>query len=402
MQPEQFTLHIQDRVLENLRTRIQNTRWPPALDNPDWIYGFSADYLRSLADSWANEFDWRAVERQMNAFKHYRTVVDGVPVHYIHETARGPNPVPLIINHGWPSSFWEMQRIIRPLADPAAYGGDPADAFDVIVTSLPGFGFSTPLTRTGMTVTTVADIWNSLMTQVLGYQRYAVSGGDWGSRVASELGHRHAQNLYGIHLLGSAPLDLFNHERYWDISASFVPYDAPEAVRKMILPFVTKAISHFCVQSLEPQTLAYAMHDSPVGQLAWITQRLRDWGHTHGNAESVFSREYLLTTATLYWVTESFLTSSRYYRDAVLQPWQPSHDRQPRVEAPTGITFLGGEDPPGIDTDNRVAMFRQSERAGDFNLHYVNAHSFGGHFGYYENPQACIDDIRNTFASLRS
>lgn len=401
MPDNNFTIHVPDAVLDDLKSRINHMRWPVDVGNDDWCYGFNADYLKALARSWVEEFDWRAVEREMNAFNHQRTVVDGVPVHYIVEKGKGPNPIPLLVNHGWPSTFWEMQKVIRPLADPAAFGGDPADAFDVIVTSLPGFGFSTPLLEPAMNSSRVADVLHRLMTEELGHERYAVSGGDWGSRMASQLGHHYAKSLYGVHILGTTPLDLFNHERYWDITASFVPYDAPETVRKAILPFVTKAVSHSSVQSLEPQTLAYAMHDSPVGQLAWIIQRLRDWGHTQGDVESVFSRDYLLTTATLYWVTECFASSVRYYRDAILHPWQPSHDRSPRVEAPTGITFLGGEDPPGITTDNRVEMFRQSERAQDYNLHYVKAHAFGGHFGYFENPEACIDDIRNTFRELR-
>jgi len=143
------------------------------------------------------------------------------------------------------------------------------------------------------------------------------------------------------------------------------------------------------------------MHDSPVGQLAWIVQRLRDWGHTHGDVESMFSRDYLLTQASLYWFSECFASSVRYYRDAILHPWQAAHDRSPRIEAPTGITFLGGENPPGVNTANRVELFKQSARAKDYNLHFVNDHDNGGHFGYYENPEACIHDIRATFRQLR-
>jgi microsomal epoxide hydrolase len=401
MEPQPFTVAIEEPVLDDLKSRLRHARWPSDTGNENWCYGFNGDYLRSLADTWLNDFNWREVEREINGFDHYRVTIDGVPVHFIRKPGKGPRSIPLLINHGWPSTFWEMSRVIVPLADPAAFGGDPEDAFDVIVTSLPGFTFSSPQVQAGMTASRVADLWHRLMTEVLGYERYAVSGGDWGSRVTSVMGHKYAESLYGIHILGATPIDLFSHERYWDITASFVPYDAPEPVRKAILPFVTKAVSHACVQTLEPQTLSYAMHDSPVGQLAWITQRLRDWGHTHGDVESVFSREYLLTTATLYWVTETFVTSARYYRDAVLHPWQPSHNRQPRIEAPTGITFLGGEDPPGVTHENRVDMFMASARAKDYNLHYVKAHESGGHFGYYENPQACIDDIREIFRDLR-
>lgn len=401
MTPERITIDIPQSVLDDLRYRIEHMRWPQDLENEDWRYGFNSDYLRSLAASWLNDYDWRQAEAAMNQYAHYRVEIDNVPVHFMRVPGKGPNPTPLIMSHGWPSTFWDMYKVIAPLTDPAAFGGDPADAFEVIVPSMPGFGFSTPAHRAGVNATVTADIWHKLMTEVLGFERYAASGGDWGSRVTSELGHKYAESLYGIHILGATPLDLFNGERYWDITSALVPNNLPDDIRKTVLSGLTHIVSHACVQSVEPQTLAYGMHDSPVGQLAWITQRWRDWGHTHGDLESVFDRDFILTTATLYWVTESFVGSTRYYREAVLNKWQPAHDRMPRVEAPTGITFLGGENPPGVTTETRVDAFLKTPGAKDYNLHFVNAHDFGGHFGYVENPQACIDDIRATFRGLR-
>lgn len=401
MKPQPFKIDVSQSELDDLKQRLINTRWPRDLGNQDWLYGFNAEKLKSLVDYWINDYDWRQVEQKINAFEHFKVNIDDVPIHYIYQAGKGPAPVPLIINHGWPSTFWEAHKIIDALADPAAHGGDPADAFDVIVASLPGFGFSTPLNHAGFNASKVTDVLHKLMTQVLGYPRFAASGGDWGSRMTSEFGHKYASSVYGIHILGSTPIDLFSHERYWDLSAKFIPYDTPEEIRKIALPSITQALSHACVQSLEPQTLAYAMHDSPVGQLAWIAQRYRDWGDTQGNIDNAFERDFIITTAMIYWVTESFETSIRYYRDAALYPWQPSHNRQPRIEAPTGITFLGGENPPGVSTEKRVDFFKQSEQAADYNLHFVNAHETGGHFGYYENPTACIDDIRATFRELR-
>jgi pimeloyl-ACP methyl ester carboxylesterase len=401
MPPERFVIDIADDVLADLRRRLLATRWPRDLGNEQWSYGFNADYLRSLVDTWLNDYDWRKIERQINAFDHYRVLIDEIPIHFIREPGRGPNPIPLIISHGWPSTFWDMQKVIRPLADPAAFGGDPNDAFHVIVPSLPGFGFSTPVRRVGINASRTADLWQKLMTEVLGFGRFAASGGDWGGRVTSELGHKYAANLYGIHLLGATPLDLFSGERWWDITSTLVPYETPVAVRKLALRGMSHIVSHAAVQTVEPQTLAFAMHDSPAGQLAWITQRWRDWAQTGGDLEAVFPREFLLTTSMLYWVTESFVSSVRYYGDAVRHPWRPAHDRSPRVEAPTGITFLGGENPPGVTTDTRAATFRASAAAADYNLHYVNAHPKGGHFGHYENPEACIADIRATFRGLR-
>jgi len=401
VRPERFVIHVGDDVLDDLRRRLRLTRWPSDLGNTQWSYGCNADYLRSLVQTWLEDYDWRDAERRINAFDHYRVTIDGVPLHYLHAPGRGPRPIPLILSHGWPSTFWDMHKVIEPLADPARFGGDPADAFDVIVPSLPGFGFSTPSPRAGINSCRTADLWQVLMTEVLGHRRYAASGGDWGSRVTAELGHKYAASLYGIHLLGATPLDLFNGERWWDITSTLVPYDTPAAIRRAALQGLTHIVSHVAVQTVEPQTLAYAMHDSPAGQLAWITQRWRDWGDTGRDVESVFPREFLITTSMIYWVTESFVSSARYYADAVRYPWRPAHERSPCVEAPTGITFLGGENPPGVTTATRVAAFRATPAAAHYNLHYLNAHATGGHFGHYENPDACIQDIRATFRSLR-
>ncbi|MDB6063611.1 MAG: epoxide hydrolase [Verrucomicrobiaceae bacterium] len=402
MTPEEFTVNVPDAVLADLKHRLVNARWPNDVGNENGAYGFDGNYLRELARYWAEDFDWRAMEQRINQFRHYRAEVDGVPIHYIREPGVGPKPLPLILSHGWPSTFWDLHKIIEPLANPAAFGGDPADAFEVIVPSLPGFGFSTPLPRAGISAAVMADLWQTLMTEVLGFERYAAAGCDWGSHVTSELGHKYADSLYGMHILGATPLDLFNHERFWDITAGFVPYDAPEEVRRAILPFVTKTITHACVQTLEPQTLSYAMHDSPIGQLAWLMQRWLAWSDCDDNLDNAYDRDFLLTTAMLYWATDSFSSSVRIYREAALQPWQPSHNRTPRIETPTGITFLGGENPPGVTTATRVDIFRQSKQARNYNLHFVNAHDHGGHFGYVENPEACVADIRATFRDLRN
>ncbi len=399
---EQFEINVPDAVLDDLRRRIGDMRWPPHTPGLGWGYGFDDGYLRELAETWRTDFDWRAVERRMNGFAHYRTTIDDVPVHFIREPAKGPAPIPLILSHGWPWTFWDMQKVIRPLADPGAHGGDPADAFEVIVPSLPGFAFSTPLPRAGINSVVTADLWQRLMTDTLGFPRYAAAGADWGARVTAQLGHKHAASLFGMHTVNTTPLDLFNSERYWDITGYMVPYDAPAEVRATMLPWLARIVPHVAVQTIEPQTLSFAMHDSPVGMLAWLMQRRRDWGDTGGDVESMFPREHLLATATLYWVTESFASAARFYAEAIHHRWQPSHDRTPRIEAPSGITFLGGENPPGIDTpEQRIALFRNSPAAANYNLHFVNAHAHGGHFAHYENAEACVADIRATFRGLR-
>lgn len=398
---ERFTINVADAVLEDLKRRIRDTRWPPKLDGLGWDYGFDHDYLRELADSWLT-YDWRAEEARINDFAHHRANIDDVPIHFIREPGKGPAPVPLILTHGWPWTFWDMQKVIRPLADPASYGGDPADAFEVIVPSLPGFAFSTPLPRPGINSVVTADLWQRLMTECLGFPRYAAAGADWGARVTAQLGHKYPASLIGFHTVNTTPLELFNAERYWDITSTLLPYDSPAALRATMLPWLRKAVSHVAVQTLEPQTLAFAMHDSPIGMLAWLMQRRREWGDTGGEIESAFPRDHLLATATIYWVTESFASAARYYAEAVRHPWTPSHDRSPQLEAPAGVTFLGGENPPGINTpEQRIALFRSSPTIAKYNLHFVNAHAHGGHFAHYENPEALIGDIRATFRDLR-
>ena len=212
----QFTVSVADDVLDDLRARIRAAHWPHDPDNADWGYGTNVAYLKTLAAYWADGFDWRKTEREINAFAHYRTVIDDVPVHFMRAPGRGPNPTPLILTHGWPWTFWDMSRVIGLLTDPGAHGGDPADAFDVIVPSLPGFGYSTPLEKP-MNFWRTADIWQKLMTEELGFTRYAAAGGDWGALVTEQLGHKYASSLHGIHLIQTIPLNMFSGDRYFDL-----------------------------------------------------------------------------------------------------------------------------------------------------------------------------------------
>jgi len=199
MQPERFTISIRHDQLEDLRERLERFRAAPDFGNDDWRYGMEGRYLRTLVDSWLDAYDWREAEAEMNRFEHWRVSIDGVPIHYMRRAGTGPRPMPLIVTHGWPWTFWDHRYVIEPLADPAAFGGDPADAFDVIVPSLPGFAFSSPLTTTGIGWARTADLWANLMKDVLGYPRFAAAGGDWGAFVTAQLGHKYAPLLYGVY-----------------------------------------------------------------------------------------------------------------------------------------------------------------------------------------------------------
>ncbi|MDA0339074.1 MAG: alpha/beta fold hydrolase, partial [Proteobacteria bacterium] len=328
----------------------------------------------------------------INSFAHYKTEIDGMPIHFIREPGKGPNPIPIILTHGWPWVFWDYHQVIRQLADPASYGGDPADAFEVIVPSLPGFGFSTPLTQPGINFWRTADLWYELMTKQLGFEKFAAQGGDWGALVTTQLGHKYTDSIIGIHLTSVVPLTLFSHERPWDITAgTMAPSDLTGDAKEKFLAGQRRIASHVAVQVLDPQTLSYGLHDSPVGLLAWLVERRRNWGDTGGDVESRFSKDHLLTTTMLYWLTNSFVTSARYYAEAAHSPWTPSHDRTPLVEAPTGITYLGGDIGEGI----------RSGTDDMFNLHYMNENPSGGHFAPAEEPDVVIKDIRATFRGLR-
>ncbi len=391
MRIEPFAVAVPDEDLDDLRRRLKATRFPDDFANDDWKYGTPTRYLKTLVDYWIEEYDWRAAEREMNAFPHFRTEIDGVPVHFIHRRSGRLGAIPIIISHGWPWCFWDMRHVIEPLAE-----GEPA--FDVVVPSLPGFGFSTPLRVPGINWWRTADLWHRLMTEGLGHARYAASGGDWGALVTAQLGHKYAASLHGVHLMHAIPLTLFNTERPWDITGgAMVPPSVTGELREALHARQRRIASHVAVQVLDPMTLANGLNDSPAGLLSWLVERRRAWGDTHGDVESRFPREHLITTTMLYWLTGSYHTSARYYAEAAHRPWKPSHDRMPAVEAPVAITFLGGEKDPAVA--DPVAAFTASERAKVYNLRQVTAHPTGGHFGHFEEPEAVVQAIRAMFGS---
>jgi pimeloyl-ACP methyl ester carboxylesterase len=398
-----FKIAIPSEILTDLRERLQKTRWAADLDNEDEVYGLSTAYLKDLVEYWIDGFDWRAAEARLNRFDHYRVEIDDVPVHFIRKAGKGTSPIPIILSHGWPWTFWDWSKVIEPLADPAAFGGDPADAFDVIVPSLPGFGFSTPLKRGDNNFWRMADTFNTLMTQVLGYERYAAAGSDYGGLITTQLGHKYAHNLYGINLCVEMPLTIFQSERPWDLTeGNMVPAGAPDKLREEILLFQRSYASHVAVHMLDGQTLTHSLNDSPAGMLAWILQRWKHWSDKSGDFEGVFPREHILTNATIYWVNQAIGSSIRAYKNANRYPWQPSHARSPLVEAPAGFTFLCGDPyPPGVDAYTRVGAFREGPFAPMFDIVYAKAHEKGGHFAPWENPDAVMEGIRDTFRPLR-
>lgn len=386
-EPTPFRIQIDDAVLADLDDRLARTRLPSDFANDDWRYGTPSPYLAELIAYWRRDYDWRAVETRMNAFDHFRVTIDTVPVHFLRARGVGPNPVPLVLSHGWPWTFWDFEKVIGPLSDPGAHGGDPADAFDVVVPSLPGYGFSTPLTTPGIHWWRTADLWVKLMTEVLGYERFGAQGGDWGSLVSAQIGHKYADRAIGVHLSLAFPMDFFTAglpgiDAYSEADVERFHHTK----RRMAV-----ATSHVAVQTDDPQTIGVAMNDSPAGLLAWILERRRNWSDSKGDVESVFSKEDLVTTATLYWVTESYTTSARYYFEAAKDPWRPAHDRHPVVEAPTAISLFPEE----------LALMPDAYLKSYYNLVQLTEMPRGGHFAPAEQPALLVEDVRAFFRKLR-
>lgn len=384
---ERYIVDVPEGVLADLDRRLEMTRWTDDFANGDWRYGASANYIRELVKHWRDSYDWRSRERLMNAFSHFRTDIDSVPIHFIHQRGRGPAPVPIILNHGWPWTFWDFHKVIGPLSDPAAHGGDAADAFDVVVPSLPGYSFSTPLRTTGINFWKTADLWVVLMER-LGYSRFATQGGDWGSFISAQLGHKYAERIIGVHIHTPAPLS-FLDPAGGPSPDDYAPEDAPrlEAMRK----FAAEELGYMALQLTKPQTPAIALNDSPAGLLAWIVEKRRRWSDCDGHVERRFTRDELIDTAMLYWVTGSYNTSARYYYEAAHDRWSPSHDRIPVVEAPVAIPLF----PRELTYPSR----KWAERY--YNLERWTPMAAGGHFAPAEEPEALVEDIRAFFRSKR-
>jgi pimeloyl-ACP methyl ester carboxylesterase len=293
----------------------------------------------------------------------------------------------LILNPGWPWTFWDFKKIIRSLTHPSLHGGRIDDAFDVIVPSLPGYGFSTPLTVPGVDFCKTADLWVRLMSDVLGYSRFAAQGGDWGAMVAAQLGHKYASRIIGVHTHMLAPLDAISGK--FPAETEFAADESGWIEDNR--DFLAQETGYWSMQATKPQTLAFALEDSPVGLCAWIVEKRRAWSDCHGDVEARFTKDELLTTVVLYWVTRSFNTSARYYYEAARNPWRPAHDRWPVVEAPTGVAFFPKEN---------LKMPRQWANRY-YNLQRWSKMPSGGHFAPMEEPEALVADIRSFFRELR-
>jgi len=375
-----FRIHVSEPVLDDLRQRIRRTRWPDQLPEIGWEQGTELEYLRELLTYWAEAFDWRAQERELNRLTHYRAELDGLGIHFVHHRANHSSPIPLVLTHGWPSSFLELVPLLPLLTDPMTHGIQ-GPAFDLVIPSLPGYGFSDRPRRTGITVQYTADLWDRLM-RGLGYQRYAAGGGDFGSAVATCLGRDHPDSVIGIHL---STLDV-------------MPYAGPESrpLSEAERAYVEhnqrwwQAESGYkAIQATKPQTAGYGLHDSPAGLAAWLLEKWRSWSDCGGDLESRFGRDFLLTTLTLYWVTETITSSMRYYYDDHRLGAVGPDDF---VSVPTAMAVFANQFlPEGIPPREWVERL--------YNVRRWTVMPRGGHFAAREEPKLLAQDIAAFFST---
>jgi len=376
-----FRVHVSDDVLADLRERLAHTRFPDEVPDTGWEYGTNLAYLKELTAYWRTRYDWRKHEGHLNSFHHFRAPVDSLGIHFIHEQGRGPNPKPLLLLHGWPGSVYEFMEIIPMLTDPAAHGGDARDSFTVVAPSLPGYGFSDHPRSRAMNIPAMAEIFFKLMAEVLGYRRFAVQGGDWGAAIASQIGEACAPSLFGIHvnMIAAGPAE--------GRSASEL---TPE--EKVFLADLEKfraaETGYQWIQGTRPQTLAYGLNDSPAGLAAWIVEKFRTWSDCHGDIESRFSKDKLLTNVMIYWVTETINSSTRLYYESRRHPWRLKPGT--RIEAPTAVAVFPAElvRPPR----------HWAERV--YNVKRWTVMPSGGHFAAMEEPKLLADDVRAFFREL--
>jgi len=375
---EPFTVRIPQEILDDLRDRLARTRWPDEVEGAGWDYGANLDYMRELVGYWKDRFDWRAQERAMNRFSHHRARLDGFGLHFIRERGRGADSLPLLLLHGWPASFLQMLPITPLLADPVSHGGDAADAFDAIIPSLPGYGFSDRPAERGMTVARIAGLLHRLMTGELGYERYGIRGSDLGAGVAVQLALSHPDSVIGIHLSGTNP------------SVPFVPPDLSPAEERFLRDaenWRNTESGYAMEQSTKPQTLAYGLSDSPAGLAAWIVEKFRAWSDCGGDVERRFSKDELLANLTLYWATGTIGSSVRLYYESV----RDREARWGRVEVPTAMAMFPKDMfPTPREWANRWCAIRRWTEMPR-----------GGHFGEMEEPELLAADIRAFFRGLR-
>jgi epoxide hydrolase len=378
---EPFTVDVPDADLADLRERLARTRLSQQLPGAGWDYGTERAYLAELVDYWRDDYDWRRAEATLNSFDNFVTEIDGTRVHFIHAPSPEPDAFPLIITHGWPGSIVEFLEIIRPLSDPRAHGGDPADAFHVVCPSIPGYAFSGPTTERGWGPRRIADAWATLMAG-LGYERYGAQGGDWGSMISTQLGLADPEHVAGVHLnmiVAPPPADL-----------DFANLREDEQVALAAFDYYSRVDSGYSkIQGTKPQTIGYALDDSPAGLAGWIVEKFRTWSDCDGDVERRFTKDQLLDNIMMYWVNGTAHSAGRlYYEAEQTQGFMPAE----RPTVPFGVAAFPKE------------IIRSPKHWAErlYDIRHWTEMPRGGHFAAFEEGELLVDDVRAFFARLRS
>ncbi|WP_335934879.1 epoxide hydrolase family protein [Streptomyces sp. PTD5-9] len=382
-----FRIAIPQDQLDDLHRRIDATRWPDELPEVGWSRGVPVGYLKELAAYWRDSFDWRAAEAALNAYPQFVDEIDGATVHFLHVRSPEPDATPLLLTHGWPGSVVEFLDVIGPLTDPRAHGGDPSEAFHLVIPSIPGYGFSTPLPEAGWDTTRIARAWAELMRR-LGYDRYIAQGGDAGAVISLALGRTDPEHVWGVHvnMLMTFPSG---------DPAEMEGLDGTDLARLGKLSrFDAELSGYMKVQATRPQTLAYGLNDSPVGQLAWIVEKFAEWTDSRTLPDEAVDRDRLLTIVSIYWLTATAGSSAQYYYEGAEEVRQAATGAvPPPLTVPVGVAVF--------PHDIFVPIRRFADRDLPTLTHWTEFER-GGHFAALEQPSALVGDIREFTRSLAS
>ena len=372
-----FQIQARDEELLELKRRLSATRWPERETVDDWSQGIPLAYLQEVCAYWGEKYDWRAREALLNRFPQFRTTVEGLGIHFAHVRSPHADALPLVITHGWPGSIVEFTKVIEPLTDPTAHGGEASDAFHVVCPSLPGYGFSDKPTQPGTGVDRIAELWDLLMLR-LGYSRYVAQGGDWGAMVTTAIGIQNRGHCAGIHL--NMPIVGPDPETLSDLS------EREKSALAGIQHYEQWDSGYSKQQSTRPQTVGYGLVDSPAGQAGWILEKFWSWTDCDGHPENVLTRDELLDNVMLYWLPATAASSARLY-------WESFRSvAMDDVALPAGCSIFPKE------------IFRTSRRWAERrfkNLIHWNELPKGGHFAAFEQPEIFVEEVRACFRGLR-
>lgn len=371
---EPFRIAVSPEDIDDLRQRLKRTRWPEKELVSDWSQGAPLARLQELCAYWADGYDWRRFEAVLNDYEQYRTEIDGIPIHFLHVRSPNPDAMPMLLTHGWPGSVVEFLKVVGPLSDPASHGGDPADAFHLVIPSLPGFGFSGKPAETGWGIRRVAEAWALLMER-LGYDRYVAQGGDWGAAITTVFAEDAPSGLVAIHV--NMPLSLPDT----DAIADWTPQEKEAAATTQ--RWLTEGSGYSRQQSTRPQTVGYGLTDSPAGQAAWIYEKFQAWSDCDGDVESLLTRDELLDNISIYWFTGTAASSARLYWESMEGVFVPR-----TITVPTGCSIFPKE---------ILGYSKRWVEKTYVNLIHWNELDRGGHFAAFEQPAIFVEEVRNCF-----